>query len=92
MFVVVWSCILLFVRNICVSPRQANVTPGLLCTGDIRRRRKMETVSVTPSGNNLHMHRFISGLLSLKLLLEIKSADDVEYLKGRAECSSNTFM
>ncbi|XP_053191831.1 G patch domain-containing protein 2-like [Scomber japonicus] len=32
--------------------RQTNVTPGMLCTGDIGRRRKTEAVSVTTSANN----------------------------------------
>ncbi|KAM9842475.1 G patch domain-containing protein 2-like [Aulostomus maculatus] len=37
--------------------RQTNVTPGLLCTGDIRRRRKTEAVSVTPSARNRLNHQ-----------------------------------
>ncbi|XP_042245249.1 G patch domain-containing protein 2-like isoform X1 [Thunnus maccoyii] len=32
--------------------RQTNVTPGLLRTGDIRRRRKTEAVSITTSASN----------------------------------------
>ncbi|KAM9340793.1 G patch domain-containing protein 2-like [Symphorus nematophorus] len=32
--------------------RQTNFTPGLLCTGDFRRRRETEAVSVTTSASN----------------------------------------
>lgn len=37
--------------------RQTNVTPGLLCTGGIRRRRETEGVSLTSSASNpFHKH------------------------------------
>ncbi|KAI3367786.1 hypothetical protein L3Q82_026619 [Scortum barcoo] len=32
--------------------RQTNVTPGLLCTGDVRRRREAAAVSLTTSASN----------------------------------------
>lgn len=56
-YIVGASCIIIFwvLFVLSVSPRQTNVTPGLLCTGDIRRRRETEAVSLT-SGNNIHTY------------------------------------
>ncbi|XP_076605415.1 G patch domain-containing protein 2-like isoform X1 [Chaetodon auriga] len=34
--------------------RQTNVTPGLLCTGDSRRRRETDAVAVTSASNPFH--------------------------------------
>lgn len=60
------SCIItlwiMFVLSV-PPPRQTNVTPGLLCTGDSRRRRETEAGSIT-SGNALHTVSWISGVLT----------------------------
>lgn len=44
----------LFFFPLCVSLRQTSFTPGLLFTGDVRKRRETEAVSITSSGNTLH--------------------------------------
>lgn len=78
-----------FVLSVCPPPRQTNVTLGLLCRGDIRRRRETEAVSLTTSGITLHTYWWISGLLNTLLYCywrwcvvayEIKPADSQCYI------------
>lgn len=94
------SCLIIlwvtFVLPVCVAPpppprpRQTNVTPGLLFTGDSRRRRETDAVSVATSGNTLHTYWWISGLLiivgGVLLLLNTRlnlQIQNVTYLKER---------
>lgn len=67
---------------LCSPRRQTDVTPGLLCTGDSRRRREAEGVSVTTSGNTLRPHGLMrltsSPLCSCTYWRRFNKHEDVE--------------
>lgn len=68
MHIVCESCIIILwgmiVPSDCVPTRQTDVTPGLLCTGDSRRRRDPEGVTVTTTGNTFRTYWWVSDLLT----------------------------